>query len=205
MPNDNAVNIDLTERRYHHGDLRGALIREGLDLLRRRNAETLSLREAARNLGVSATSIYRHFPDKAAYLSALADAGFAMLAAEQGRASGSTQAARFAATGQAYVRFAIANPSLFRLMFSSFSPKVRPDQSFPEGSAAWMLKGSVAALLGPGASEGEKFVAMLRAWSLVHGLAMLILDGQIDYETAAAHVDAIVSDDSLGLPRETKA
>ncbi len=62
--NDNSVNI----KSYHHGDLRSALVEEGLRLLAASDAEHLSLREIARNAGVSATAVYRHFPDKEALL-----------------------------------------------------------------------------------------------------------------------------------------
>ena len=70
VKNGNTVNIDSSGERYHHGDLRKALIKKGLERLRKGAAETLSLREIARSVGVSATAVYRHFPDKAALLSA---------------------------------------------------------------------------------------------------------------------------------------
>ena len=75
--NDNSVNI----KSYHHGDLRSAAVAEGLRLLQEREADSLSLREIARNVGVSATALYRHFPDRASLLAALANAGYAKLAA----------------------------------------------------------------------------------------------------------------------------
>ena len=69
--NGNTVNMESGKNRYHHGDLRAALIEEGLKLIDAGPVEALSLREIARNAGVSATAVYRHFPDKAALLSAL--------------------------------------------------------------------------------------------------------------------------------------
>ena len=61
---------DITARTYHHGDLRAALIDAGLNSLEGTDAEAISLRELARIVGVSATAVYRHFPDKRALLAA---------------------------------------------------------------------------------------------------------------------------------------
>ena len=79
--NDNTVNIKSRGARYHHGDLRAALIEEGLEQLSQRPADEVSLREIARNVGVSATAVYRHFPDKAALLAALCIIGDEKLSA----------------------------------------------------------------------------------------------------------------------------
>ena len=79
--NDNTVNIKNRTGRYHHGDLRSALIEEGMAELASKAPEDVSLREIARRAGVSATAVYRHFPDKAALLSALCEEGSRKLAA----------------------------------------------------------------------------------------------------------------------------
>src|SRR6476469_1040818 len=99
----------MEEKTYHHGDLRRALIDAGLELLESRDAEALSLREVARSVGVSATAVYRHFPDKNALLDALAAEGLGRLAAAQHKAADASGGgeAGFAATGAAYVRFAL--------------------------------------------------------------------------------------------------
>jgi AcrR family transcriptional regulator len=73
----------MEKRSYHHGDLRQALIEAGLTLLDVRAADALSLREVARAVGVSATAVYRHFPDKGALLDALAAEGLRKLADAQ--------------------------------------------------------------------------------------------------------------------------
>jgi AcrR family transcriptional regulator len=106
---------------YHHGDLRAALIQEGLRLLEERRGDDVGLREVARAAGVSATAVYRHFPDKAALLRALSSEGLARLAEAQRRAFSGAGGGKagFLATGRAYVAFALANPALFRLAFSS--------------------------------------------------------------------------------------
>ena len=77
----------IAERAYHHGDLRTALIDAGLAALEAADADAVSLRELARKVGVSATAVYRHFPDKKALLAALAAEGIARLGSAQRIAS----------------------------------------------------------------------------------------------------------------------
>lgn len=165
------------EKRYHHGDLRAALVETGLRLLAERDVEGVSLREMAREVGVSATSVYRHFPDKTALMAALARAGLDRLGAAQRAASGDEASGRasLAATGRAYVRFALANPALFRLIFTSSAQLLAAG----EVEATRLLRANVAANL-PGDADPDRIRAgSLRAWALVHGLAMLMLDGQL--------------------------
>jgi AcrR family transcriptional regulator len=191
--NANSVNI----KNYHHGDLRSAVLEEGLRLLETGTAETLSLREVARNVGVSAPAVYRHFPDKAAFLKALAAEGYDQLAREQAAAAQGKGREAFAASGRAYVRFAVANPGLFRLIFTSASatpPKLAEERA---GSAGGELVRHVAGVLGGSASETEQKILAYRSWSLVHGLAMLILDRQIDQSEGMTLLSAIVSGDSV--------
>jgi AcrR family transcriptional regulator len=164
------------EKRYHHGDLRAALIEVGLRLLAERDVEGVSLREMAREVGVSATSVYRHFPDKAALMRALAREGLDRLAtAQRDASSGKEGAASFAATGRAYVRFALANPAIFRLIFTSSAQL----QATGGVEALRMLRANAAAVSLGDAGPDQSENGALRAWSLVHGLAMLMLDGQL--------------------------
>ncbi len=175
--NGNSVNIE--KKPYHHGDLRAALIAEGLRLLAERDADSLSLREVARGAGVSATSVYRHFPDKEALVTALAREGLSQLGTAQRAASDAAGGgdAGFAATGRAYVRFALANPALFRLIFAS--PALAPERAGGtfESEADALLQAHAAREAA--AHGGEAAVRAVQAWALVHGLAMLMLDGQI--------------------------
>jgi len=164
------------EKRYHHGDLRAALVEVGLRLLAERDVEGVSLREMAREAGVSATSVYRHFPDKAALMRALAREGLDRLAtAQRDASSGKEGAAAFAATGRAYVRFALANPAIFRLIFTSSAQL----QATGEVEALRMLRANAAAVSPGDAGPDQSENGALQAWSLVHGLAMLMLDGQL--------------------------
>jgi AcrR family transcriptional regulator len=188
--NDNSVNIE--GRPYHHGGLRAALIAEALRLLGERDAEALSLREVARNVGVSATAVYRHFPDKEALMKALAEEGLARLAAAQHAAADAAGGGEegFAATGRAYVRFALANPALFRLIFTT--PRLSPWSTPPGGESEAMafLRANAAASVGRDGGAREAMVRAVSAWALVHGLAMLMLDGQIPADESL--VDAVI-------------
>lgn len=180
--NDNTVNIEKTP--YHHGDLRAALIAEGLRMLGTADAESLSLRAVARGVGVSATSVYRHFPDKEALMTALAMAGLAQLGAAQraaAEAAGGGEAG-FAATGRAYVRFALAHPALFRLIFASPALAQARAQGPIETEASDLLAANAAAAAAR--DGGEAALRAVQSWALVHGLAMLMLDGQVPADEA---------------------
>jgi len=191
--------MSMSRDSYHHGDLRAALVQEALGLIERGSLEDLSLREVARNAGVSATAVYRHFPSKEDLLKAVAQAGLALLGEQQRKAAArSSGSEAFAQTGRAYVRFALTHPNLFRLMFIHSPSHMEPSSSSPEGSAAWLLRTSVAQALGPKATREQVFVAVLRAWSLVHGLSMLILDGQVDRKSAEALIDRVIVPDRKG-------
>src|SRR5262245_65147086 len=99
---------------YHHGDLPPALLKAAGKILEKEGVGGLSLRELARRAGVSHNAPYRHFPDREALLAALAAEGFAMLGSAQREAAA---AAGLRGMGEAYVRFALAHPQRFRLMF----------------------------------------------------------------------------------------
>ena len=106
---------------YHHGDLRGALVKAAVTEIERGGYENLSLRELAKSLGVSRAAPYRHFADRRALLAAVAADGFDRLTAiyRNAIANGKTPQARLAAAGRAYLAFAAERPQLFRLMFVS--------------------------------------------------------------------------------------
>lgn len=181
---DNSVNIIDERGRYHHGDLRAALVAEGMRQLAGSDADHLSLREIARKVGVSATAVYRHFPDKHALLTALAHAGGAQLAQRQMAAQEAAGGGRagFDATGRAYVRFALDNPALFRLMTASAREPGVVDPATGEITGLGLLRRNVAALAAPGTSEHTQRIRAIQSWAMVHGLAMLMLDGQVPHD-----------------------
>jgi len=178
---------------YHHGDLRNALLEEAARLVGERGAEGFSLREAARAVGVSPTAAYRHFADKTALLAAVASDGFSRLAAAMEKATarvtapaGSTAraAAALAAVGEAYVEFAVRHPSRYRVMFGPWmgeagdcAPGVGPSGKDPYR----LLVDALDDLVACGAvTAGARAGAEVLAWSAVHGLAALLVDGLLD-------------------------
>ncbi|WP_267426923.1 TetR/AcrR family transcriptional regulator [Methylobacterium sp. GC_Met_2] len=166
------------ERSYHHGDLRTALVAAALEHLEAGGEAALSLRAVARACGVSAMAPYRHFAGKEDLLEAVAASGFEALAVSLEAADASAEGAQaLAAQGVAYVTFACRHPALFRLMF--MGPGCKADRS----QAYAILERRAAALAGPRMSAGDLTLA---AWSLVHGLAALILDRRVLLEGEAA-------------------
>jgi AcrR family transcriptional regulator len=161
---------------YHHGNLRRALLEAAMQRLEADGAEALGLRELARLVGVSPAAPYRHFDSRIALLEALAITGYqrfskAMHSAEADSPPGKV----LARMGQTYVRFALDNPNLFRLMFSpELKRDSRPGLRMAADAAFDTLRAVTAAL-----PEGDKRTGALRAWAQVHGLAVLLLDGQI--------------------------
>lgn len=192
--NDNTVNIKSGSSSYHHGDLRAALIEEGLSQIGERPAEKVSLREIARKVGVSATAVYRHFPNKAALLGALCEVGSRKLTRSFDEVIEATPGgiATFEAMGRAYVRFALANPSLFRLMMTKAPPAnlMNPDEKGDPG-AFEMLSSTLQSVLPQDAPADVRRIKRLQAWSIVHGLAMLMLDGQVPPDETL--IDSVVS------------
>jgi AcrR family transcriptional regulator len=172
-------------RRYHHGDLPSALIAEARRILERTGPESISFRAIARGAGVSQTAPYNHFASKEHLLGTLARTGFIELEWAQSSAAGAarTPAGQIERLGLAYVRFACRNPQLYRLMFGVGMPGWR---SYPEVLSA--MKASFmplqAALTSYYAAKGTSATvvqaAAVAAWSLVHGLSMLLIDGALE-------------------------
>ncbi len=174
--------------RYHHGDLRRALVAGGLVLLEEKGASALGLREIARLVGVSAAAPYRHFTDRKALLEAVAAEGFRGFAAAMAKAAGGLpEADQLAAMAFGYVRFALDQPALFRLMFSSELHPYR-DADLKEQAEAAYATIAVAAAREDKSAPGEMAVT---CWSFVHGLAMLVLEEQI-LGVTTGNADALV-------------
>ena len=171
-------------RRYHHGDLRRTLIDAALAIVERAGPGALSLRELARKAGVSHAAPYRHFESREALLVELASEGFRGLAAESQALAGDIRdpEARLRALGVAYVRYAVAHPGHFRVMFSS---EIHDGGEQPELAAAGAptleaLVDAIAAAQAAGVVKGDDARAQaVPAWALMHGLAMLVVDRQL--------------------------
>ncbi|TPG48398.1 TetR/AcrR family transcriptional regulator [Roseomonas nepalensis] len=172
--------MSTSDRPYHHGDLLAALLSAAETLLDEGGDGALSLREVARRAGVSPAAAYRHVPDKEALLARLAARGFAAFGEALGRAAAEAPGSALDAMGVAYVEFALARPARFRLMFGPLTARATDEVLGAARREAFAVLSGVA---------GSR-AASLRAWGLVHGLAMLLLDG------------ALPSDDPVALVKE---
>ncbi len=172
---------------YHHGDLRNALVSEGLKLLEQEGHSDFTLRDLARRVGVSAAALYAHFADKSALLAAIATAGFAQLSAaiEAATRNDSDLTEQFLHMGSAYVRFGTDNPALYKLMFASEELPAKRAQ-YPElQAAAESAFGLLTDMLGRMQRRGllragDSEADALTVWAHVHGLASLIITGRIE-------------------------
>lgn len=173
---------------YHHGDLRRALLEAALVILEREGEAGLGLRDLARAVGVSAAAPYRHFDSRAALLEALAVTGFQRFTAAMEAVAATNPPDVLSAMGKTYVLFALHNKGLFRLMFS---PQVRRDNRPGLRMAADAAFQTLRHVSGGDVRTGR--VAALAAWARVHGLAVLLLDGQIAVQ-AGEDIEALISE-----------
>lgn len=167
--------------RYHHGDLREALVATALRIVADEGVEAVTLRELARRLGVSHAAPGHHFPDRASLLAALAGEGFVQLGRALAAASSAAprgRGARLLSAGRAYLAFALDHPGSFRVMFGPHVAAL-PRAPAPVARAAEagyeILERSVEELVG----AGDPRVAPLTfaVWALLHGACTLFLEG----------------------------
>lgn len=154
----------------------------------------LTLRAAARDAGVSQAAPYRHFADKESLLAAVAEEGFRALSAAMREAAahaGGELAARFRAIGVTYIRFAVDQPARFRLMFGR--EVANRERHLPLRQAASETFGTLVSAIEKGQGTGlirggDPRELSMAAWSMVHGLAALLVDGQLSPGTQAIEV-----------------
>jgi AcrR family transcriptional regulator len=178
---------------YRHGNLRAALVAEGLELARRGGPQAVVLREVTRRAGVASNAAYRHFADRDALVSAVSLEAqrvvAAAMTAEIGARTGGSgdaagdAAAELAAIGRAYVAFALREPGLFETAFTvhgdlglALDDAAGPSPTGPYALLSAALDRCVAAgVIAPAGRPG----AEVAAWSAVHGLAGLLLHGPL--------------------------
>ncbi len=168
---------------YHHNDLRSALLEAAVGLIEETGADSLTLRSVAKRVGVSHTAPYRHFADLSELTAAVAAEGFHKLSAEFHPVRTDADidpAQRLVELGVAYVRFAMKHPAHFRVMFREHQNK--PDWLEEASQNAFQaLLDTVSEGQAAGALAGtEAHEIAIPAWSIVHGLSALLVDGPRD-------------------------
>jgi len=184
------MSIRVTRKRadaYQHGDLRRALVQAGLKMLEENGVDGLSLRGAAELAGVSHAAPYRHFRDKDELVAAVAEAGFRLLTShmrDEVAGRGGDALSRLRAAAEGYVSFAVAHPATFRTIFGGAvcgDGEQRPVALQQAGEEAYgVLRDLIAEGIERGRLRAEDPDHLaLAAWSMVHGLGMLMIEGQI--------------------------
>ena len=198
----------MPERGYHHGDLRSALLNAAENLVRERGADGWSLREVSTRIGVSPSAAYHHFSSREALVSALADQVISRLGTQLGlaarRVRGADPQARLIAVGRGYLRWALDDPAVARLVF-----RARPEgpsdlaQPHPHDVLAAEFDRLVAAGGLAGTSRpGAEYVL----WAAIHGLALLLVDGLVRLDGPRAvdqETERLVRAVLTGLAAET--
>jgi AcrR family transcriptional regulator len=174
-------------KKYHHGDLKNALIQAGMQILAKEGIGGLSLRKVAQQAGVSHAAPYAHFADKQALIAAISTEGYRMLYEQlvAVRKKYETDPKRqLVEAAWVYVRFAQTDPAHFRVTFSS---AVEREQDYPalvEMAAKSFTEVvhivascQVTSVLRPGPGDA----LAISVWSIVHGFASLLIEGQISH------------------------
>lgn len=189
--------VNMKEDGFHHGNLRAALIEAGLKAVEARGAAAVSLRDLAREAGVSPTAAYRHFADKDALFAAIAERGFASLAAVSAAAATavSDPQRRLVALAHAYAGFAEARPQLYRLMFAEPLDLGQVAQLSDKSAMAYRpMRDAVLEVLGAGADEGRVTDAIVRLWSVLHGYVTLRMANRLPRAaTVGDRLDAVLA------------
>jgi AcrR family transcriptional regulator len=183
----------MPERAYHHGNLRAELLRAAEQTLRDEGADRISLRDLARQAGVSHAAPSRHFPDRRALLAALAADGFARLGRTVGTAiekAGTSIYAQLRAAVGAFVDFAAGNAALLDLMFTVGKAEQSAEMREATGPlyatfADLVLRGQQSGVFRPGPPERLRLLIM----ATVQGVAFFATAGAVSDEQVSALLD----------------
>jgi len=184
----------MADRPYHHGNLRAALLAEAERTLREEGVDRLSLRDLARQAGVSHAAPRRHFADRQALLDALAAAGFLRLSDELRAAiedAGDDYEAQLRAAAIAYIRFATRDAALLELMFTA----KRGEQSAALRDAFGRVYAAVDGMVRQGQQagtlrHGDPDRTRLLLFATMQGIAALVTTGAVD----AGQIDGLIAD-----------
>ena len=162
---------------YHHGDLKRALTSAALSLVAEKGPKGFTLTEAARRAGVSAAAPYRHFADKAELLASVSEQGFLDLHAALTAVDAADPKRRVIELGNAYVRWAVAHPDHYRVMFGAEINKAdHPTLAVAAEQAFGDLLDAITGII----KDQDPLEIAGPLWSLVHGVASLAIGGELD-------------------------
>jgi AcrR family transcriptional regulator len=192
------------KRAYHHGDLRRALVDATLAMVEETGPRGFSLREVARRAGVSHAAPYRHFADRDALLAAVAEDGFQKLTQSIRRAMDAAPdiVSAFRESGLAYIAFAEAHPAYYKIMFSDAVPidplelgKSEPRFATVQRAARDAFQTLFDGVIGCQAAgwirPGDPKDAAMVAWTMCHGLSLLVIDGHLPERAIAVTFEAM--------------
>lgn len=185
---------------YHHGDLPRTLVKTTLQIIAEQGLAGVTMREVSRRIGVSRTAAYRHYQNKQELLCAVAEQGFRDLAdrfkaiVDQG---GASALETLVAIGLGYLDYALANPALYRLMFGSTLTQTERPPSLRD--AAEQAFGQFQTMVERGQAQGlfragDTLAYASILWSLMHGLARLLMDGQLQTENQGDGLPILLTD-----------
>ena len=174
-------------KKYHHGDLKNALIKAGIEILSKEGMGAFSLRKVAQRAGVSHAAPYAHFADKQALIAAISIEGYRRLYEKLETATRSNQGdplRQLVETAWAYASFALDDPDHFKITFSGMVEKEKDYPAYvdiSQKSFALVMQVVGACqqtrILAPGPTD----VLAVSVWSTVHGLVLLLIEGQISH------------------------
>lgn len=182
---------------YHHGGLREALITAALQLVEERGAENFSLADACRLAGVSTAAPYRHFRDRDELMAEVTSRGFDALSANNMRAvqahrEGSLEA--IVAMGQAYIKFAVTQQSLFRLMFGQDPSLAEVEKVAEQGRSCFgKLIAQITKYCEANDIDGDANAIALKMWTFVHGASALLIDGKYALIAPGVDIDEMIA------------
>jgi len=177
--------VEQKQGRFHHGNLRQALIDGALLILGKEGQSAITLREVARRAGVTHAAPYRHFDGKEALLAAVAEEGFHQLRHDMQQAGAGEGDAldRLQRFGEAYLRFALRNPAHYRLMYGPEFAHRAAHGALQEASKkafVLLLDAVTECQEAHLVRDGDPVHVALGMWSMVHGLSLLIMDRQME-------------------------
>ncbi len=176
---------------YHHENLRETLLAETAVMIAENGVDSVTMRSLAARAGVSRGAPYRHFPDKASLLTAVAEDGFKRLVQQMTKAATSdNHLQNFYQIGAAYINFAVENPTHYRLMFGSegINREETPELSLAADEAFIVMQNTIELCQQEGVIKaGDPCLLGYTTWAMVHGTASLLIDRQThdDIETEA--------------------